>query len=283
MLALSMTLRTTSGRVDAPAPYAARWSLLALALAAFFVHAAGARAIILPAVTIDGPSENIVGFGGVAMAEDGTGGVVYLKSVDGVPHVFVSRYVGEHWLAPMRVDTGMPYAASWPRIGAVERRRARGRVGDPVRVREAASPWTSCVSSMLGPGSAQFGPALIVDRDIREGTGTSPDLAMSSTGQADVVYRVVQEARAAPRSRCCVRTTCIEQVRVAHFNGERWTALGADQPRPRPLDAPAHGSERAEDRDRPDRCRASSSGRSRTSKAWRGSGPGASSDRTSTT
>ncbi len=46
-------------------------------------------AVILPAVTIDGPSEEIVGFGGVAMAEDGTGGVVYLKRVDGVAHVFV--------------------------------------------------------------------------------------------------------------------------------------------------------------------------------------------------
>src|SRR5271166_4423905 len=71
-----------------------------------------ARAVILPAVTIDGPSEEIVGFGGVAMAEDGTGGLVYLKRVDGIAHVFVSRYVDGHWLAPIRVDTGDQYAAS---------------------------------------------------------------------------------------------------------------------------------------------------------------------------
>ena len=32
---------------------------------------------------------------------------------------------------------------------------------------------------------------MIVDPNIEEATGTSPDLAMSSTGQADVVYRVV--------------------------------------------------------------------------------------------
>ncbi len=37
------------------------------------------------------------------MAEDGTGGVVYLKRVDGVTHVFVSRYVNGQWLTP---DTG---------------------------------------------------------------------------------------------------------------------------------------------------------------------------------
>ena len=76
--------------------------------------------MILPATTIDGPSEDIVGFGGVAMAEDGTGGLVYLKRVDGVPHVFVSRYVEGHWLTPIRVDTEEPFAASWPRIGAAE-------------------------------------------------------------------------------------------------------------------------------------------------------------------
>ena len=74
--------------------------------------------MILPATTIDGPSESIVGFGGAAMAEDGTGGVVYLKTVEGVAHVFVARYVEGHWLAPIRVDTEEQFAASWPRIGA---------------------------------------------------------------------------------------------------------------------------------------------------------------------
>ncbi len=50
-----------------------------LAAIVLSVHTGQARAVILPATTIDGPSENIVGFGGVAMAEDGTGGLVYLK------------------------------------------------------------------------------------------------------------------------------------------------------------------------------------------------------------
>ncbi len=103
---------------------ARRWRgtvpLLGLVLAAIVlaVHVPPARAVILPATTIDGPSENIVGFGGVAMAEDGTGGLVYLKRVNGVPHVFVSRYAGGQWQAPIRVDTEEPFAATWPRIGA---------------------------------------------------------------------------------------------------------------------------------------------------------------------
>ena len=199
--------------------------MLALALAALCVHAATARAIIVPAVTIDGPSEDIVGFGGVAMAEDGTGGVVYLKSVDGVPHVFVARYVNEHWLAPQRVDTGMPYAASWPRIGAVNGGELVVIWATPF-ASESGKPVDELVSAMLGPGSSQFGPALIVDRDIRRGTGTSPDLAMSSTGQADLVYRVVQEAQGSTSVPLLRPNDVIEQVRVAHFNGERWTALG---------------------------------------------------------
>ena len=89
----------------------------------------------------------------------------------------------------------------------------------------------------LGPGGERFGQAMIVDPNIDEATGTSPDLAVSSTGQADVVYRVVEHSSstvsaAAPRRRR-------REVRVAHFDGERWSTLGADQPRPRRLDAPA--------------------------------------------
>ena len=88
---------------------ARRWRvrvpLLALAASALLaVNVQPARAVILPATTIDGPSPDIVGFGGVAMAEDGTGGLVYLKRVNGVPQVFVSRFVEGHWQAPIRVD-----------------------------------------------------------------------------------------------------------------------------------------------------------------------------------
>jgi PKD domain len=184
-----------------------------------------ARAVILPATTIDGPSSEIVDFGGAAMAEDGTGGLVYLKRVNGVAHVFVSRYLGGHWLAPIRVDTEQPYAASWPVIGA-----ANG--GELVVVwatpfaSEDGHPIYELVSAMLGPGGSTFGPAMIVDRDIRAGTGTSPDLAMSSTGYAYLVYRVVTETNA--NSATLLRPGDVdEQVRVARYDGERWTALGA--------------------------------------------------------
>ena len=39
--------------------------------------------MISAATTIDGPSADVVDLGGVAMAEDGTGGLVYRKRADG--------------------------------------------------------------------------------------------------------------------------------------------------------------------------------------------------------
>jgi len=200
--------------------------IVGLATVALVVHPQLAGAVILPASTIDGPSQDIVGFGGVAMAEDGTGGLVYLKRVEGVPHVFVSRYVGGHWLSPIRVDTGEQFAASWPRMAASDG-------GELVVV--WATPFASLnerpvdelLGATLGPGAASFDPAMIIDPDIREGVGASPDLAMSSTGQADVVYRVVElePGRVSPVPLLRPGDT-IGTVRVAHFDGARWTALG---------------------------------------------------------
>jgi hypothetical protein len=195
-------------------------ALAAIGLAA---HARPARAVVLPAVTLDGPSQDIVGFGGVAMAEDGSGGVVYLKQVEGVAHVFVRRYVAGQWLAPIRVDTGESFAASWPRIGAADG-------GELVVVwvtpyaSEDERPVDELLSATLGPGSSTFGPAQVVDRELHQGVGASPDLAMSSTGQADIVYRVVKEGGGISLLR---PGDVEEEVRVAHFDGERWSALGA--------------------------------------------------------
>jgi hypothetical protein len=198
--------------------------VLVLAIVVFAGPVSGARAVILPAVTIDGPSELTGAFGGVAMAEDGTGGVVYLKRVEGVDHVFVSRFVEGRWLAPTRVDTEEPFAASWPRIGAANGGELVVVWATPFAT-VSGKPVDELLGSTLGPGASLFGPAMIVDPDIRFGTGASPDLAMSSTGQADVVYRVVNEnSRTVPLLQ---PADVVEQVRVAHFNSQTWSRLGA--------------------------------------------------------
>ncbi len=195
-------------------------SLIVLAIA--LLTAGRAQAVILPAQTIDGPSESIVGFGGAAMAEDGTGGVAYLKRVDGVAHVFVARYVGGAWQAPMRVDVEQPYAASWVRIGAAEGGELIVVWATPFAT-EHGRPVYELLGAELTPGTQSFGVPSIVDPDIAEATGTSPDLAVSSTGQADVVYRVVDFSSLVPLLR---PTDVVETVRVAAFDGERWTSLG---------------------------------------------------------
>jgi hypothetical protein len=199
--------------------------MLALGLVAIALAVASppARAVVLPAVTLDGPSEDIVGFGGVAMAEDGTGGVAYLKRVEGVAHVFVRRYVGGAWLAPIRVDTEEPFAASSVRIGAASGGELVVVWATPFATQKLHSV-DELMSATLGPGSSVFGPAMIVDPDIGEGVDTSPDLAMSSTGQADVVYRVTESQSSVPLLR---PGDVDESVRLAHFNGERWARLGA--------------------------------------------------------
>ena len=203
--------------------------LLAAGVAAILavLPAARALAVIQPAVTLDGPSEEIVGFGGAAMAEDGTGGVVYLKRVDGVAHVFVARYAEGRWQSPIRVDVEEPYAASWPRIGAASGGELVVVWATPFAT-EGNQPVDELLGATLGPGASTFGRAIVVDPDIRYGTGTSPDLAMSTNGQADVVYRVVDFLPGQQVSIPLLHPgDVVEEVRVAHFDGERWSDLGA--------------------------------------------------------
>ncbi len=217
-------VRFSHGAVSRHPPRAAAGLTAALlvALALALVGSAPASAVILPAKTIDGPSEDIVGFGGAAMAEDGTGGLVYLKRVEGVAHVFVSQYYQGQWHAPIRVDTEQPFAASWPRIGAAEGGELVVVWATPFAT-EHGHPVDELLGSVLARGSRTFGAAAVVDPYIGEATGTSPDLAVSSTGQADVVYRVVSFSSSLS---LLLPTDVAESVRVASFNGERWSSLG---------------------------------------------------------
>jgi len=201
----------------------ARSAALGIAVVLVLVLAPAAGAVILPAQTVDGPSEAIVGFGGVAMAEDGTGGLVYLKKVGGVPHVFVSRFVGNQWQAPIEVDRGQPFAASSPRIGAADGGQLIVVWTTPFATEKEKEIY-ELVGSTLGPGASQFAEPVIIDPDVGEGTSVSPDLAVSSTAQAYLVYRVVEPFSFLPRLR---PGDVIERVRVARYHGRRWTVLGA--------------------------------------------------------
>ncbi len=224
-----MADQTLTSSLRAPRRLAARGlGGLLLAAVVLLLCASAAGAVILPSTTIDGPSEDIVGFGGVAMAEDGTGGVVYLKRVQGVAHVFVARLAGGRWQSPVRVDTEEPFAASWPRIAAANGGELVVIWATPVAT-ENERPVDELLGATLGQGSSTFGRAILIDPDIRDGTGTSPDLAMSASGQADVVYRVThdEQERVALGVPLLRPGDAVVDIRMAHYGGELWSRLGS--------------------------------------------------------
>ena len=72
-----------------------------------------------PPVVLDGPSASIRSLGGLDVARDGTGGLVYLKQDGaGTPHVFVSALAGGTFGGPVELDGGLPGASSQPVVAA---------------------------------------------------------------------------------------------------------------------------------------------------------------------
>jgi hypothetical protein len=67
---------------------------------------------------IDGPSADIQSLNGMSMSRDGTGALVYLKDVLGVPHVFVSRLSGGVFGPAVQADAGLVGASSQPVIAS---------------------------------------------------------------------------------------------------------------------------------------------------------------------
>lgn len=202
--------------------------MLGLACVALAV-AAPARALITPPVTVDGPSSQILDFGGVSMASDGTGGLVYLKVVEGVPHVFACRYVEGSWSAPMRVDWDQPYPASQPRIAA-------GPGGQllVVWVTQTATVHGSLryglFSARMGDGGSSFGRSLVVDPSLGEGQGVDPSLAAASPGKAIVVYRAITYTFKPGTFSTAVQLRpgdVMAEIRAARLGGDRWSRLGA--------------------------------------------------------
>jgi hypothetical protein len=151
---------------------------LFLAVLLSLLLAPTAQAAWFPMDAVDGPSPDIERFGGIDLARDGNGALVYVKRELGVPHVYVARhYLGE-WRAPERVDAGLDLAVS----------EAAVAVSDSYRV---AVTWIAG-SRLYGavfaegtlPGALQ-GPALLYeDADGRSLGGLSMDMGINGTAFA---------------------------------------------------------------------------------------------------
>lgn len=231
--------------VQGPGPRIGRKATFSTVLVAVILAAAmvpsTAPAVLGSPITVDGPDPGITEFGGVAMAPDGTGGLVYLKTIGGVSHVFASRFDGSSWSPPVRVDWDQPFEASQPRIAA-------GSKGEllVVWVTETATVSKSkgkssiqrgLYSARLGRGAAEFGPSLLVDPNVGKGDGVDPSIAGVSGGKAIVAYRAVtygfsqEEAlENAENQEKFVQLRpgdVMAEIRLARLTGERWARLGA--------------------------------------------------------
>jgi hypothetical protein len=188
-----------------------------LAIAATAVTAGPASARVDAAATIAGPDSAILELGGVAMAGDGTGGVVYRRFADGKAHIYAARYDGGRWHPPQRVDAGQAFDSSWPRIGAAD----GGRLV-VTWVQEGGVGLDGMWSAALQRGASRFQPPTLVDFTIGEARATFPSLAMAPNGAALLAYRVVTafEGRDLPPD--YVRS----EIRLARFSGVRWQRYG---------------------------------------------------------
>jgi hypothetical protein len=204
----------------------------ALCAVMWFIHVPIAGAVISQPTVIDGPSGDGITLGDVAMAPDGTGGLVYTKTVDGKPHIFASRFDGLSWSGPIRVDTEIPFEGSEPRIAASSHGRLLVVWVAQVATLANGELRRGLYSAALGQGSHEFGSALLVDPNLKAGTGTSPSVAGTGPGKAIVAYRVVTHvfglANEPVTDAVQLRPgDVIEEVRVARLEGDRWSRLGA--------------------------------------------------------
>jgi hypothetical protein len=180
-----------------------------------------AGALISPVTAIDGASAEIVELGGVAMASDGSGGIVYRKRADdGRPHIFAALYAHGAWQAPQRVDVGQPFESSFPAIGAGEGGRLVA-----VWANHYSSTTDGLFSAALEPGSTGFQAPVPVDLNIGQAIGTYPSVAMNLAGNALVAYRVIT-AVSGPSTPEIPPGYVKAEIRMARFDGEFWSSFG---------------------------------------------------------
>ena len=205
----------------------------ASALLVVLCMAVPASAIISPAHVIDGPDAALLDVAGVAMSEDGTGGIVYRKRVDGRAHIFAAQLFEGRWRPAQRVDVGQAFDSSWPAIGAGDGRRLV-----VTWVQEFGDSTDRLFSASLDPGATRFQPPVAIDLNVGEATGTYPSLAMNPGGSAYLAYRVATEAGS---NQTIIPGYVDMDTRVARYNGSLWSLLGspADRSQSLPVRAPA--------------------------------------------
>jgi hypothetical protein len=134
-----------------------RLAILGLALAALLASALAApaaRAALFPGDPLDGPSPDVRALGDIDLARDGTGALVWVRAIDGVDRVVVSRFEAGVFRPWERIDAGLPGPSSQPVVGAADNGRLAIAFVDAGTVygvvRASGRPFAAPVP--LGPG-----------------------------------------------------------------------------------------------------------------------------------
>jgi hypothetical protein len=174
-----------------------RLATLLAVLGASLAAAPASHAAFFPSEPIDGPTSDIVSFNDIDVAQDGGSAMTYLKRVNGLPHVWVSRMQNGNWGPPETLDVGQAAASSDPRVATSDGGRVvvawinDGRVFAQVRS-SYDSPWSGAVQ--VHPGPAQ-----------------RISLGMSVHGIGYLAFSVGGGSR---------------DVRAARLSGNTWTVFG---------------------------------------------------------
>ncbi|HEV2815401.1 MAG TPA: hypothetical protein VGW10_19245, partial [Solirubrobacteraceae bacterium] len=131
---------------------AALTSIFAAALAA------PAHAAFFPGEAVDGPNPEIRSLGDLDLARDSTGALAFVRRVEGVDRVFVSRFESGSFQPAERLDAALPAASSQPVVGASDAGRlvvvfVNGGVVHGI-VRPAGGAWSAPVALAAGTDPA---------------------------------------------------------------------------------------------------------------------------------
>ena len=159
---------------------------------------AAAEAAYFHGQTVDGPSADIETLGGIDLARDGVGQVVYLKRAGGVPHVFVSLLGDGSPREARQLDVGQPLPSSEPRIAVATRGRALA-----VWI-NAGSLW----ASLRPDGSSDWSAPEQIYSAATGRSASDPQLSMGRSGAAYVTFQTGGD------------------LRVARLVRSTWTLLG---------------------------------------------------------
>jgi len=130
---------------------------------------AAARANYFPAAAVDGPSPDIQRLGGLDVAFDGTGALIYLKNGSGIPRVFASRFSGGVWQPPEQLDVGLAAPATQAVIAA----------GNGGRDAAVFVEGGAVFATVRPAGATAWSPPALL-----ASSGSNPSVSMSIHGEA---------------------------------------------------------------------------------------------------